>query len=60
MYYEVVLLTDQYVNIPKIVIAKESLECVELYNYLGILIDNKLNFKQFVDDKFNKVNFKVY
>ena len=45
---------------PKIRIANDCLENVSVYNYLGVLIDNVLAFRQFVDDKYNKVNFKVY
>ena len=30
------------------------------YNYLGVLIDNTLKFQLFVDDKYNKVNYKIY
>ena len=38
----------------------ENLENVCKYNYLGVIIDNKLSFKEFVDDKYNKVNLRVY
>ena len=38
----------------------ENLENVCKYNYLGVIIDNKLSFKEFVDDKYKKVNLRVY
>ena len=30
------------------------------YNYLGVITDNKLSFREFVEDKYNKVNQQVY
>ena len=38
------------------------LEYVHLYNYLGVLIYNMLSFRRlhFVDDEYNKVNYRVY
>ena len=41
-------------DISKINIANDTLENVPVYNYLGILIDDDLNFCQFVDDKYDK------
>ena len=38
----------------------ENLENVCKYNYLGMIIDNKLSFNEFVDHKYNKVNLMVY
>ena len=51
---------DDDISIPKIKVACASLENVTQYNYLGVLVDDSLNFQLFVDEKYKKVNFKVY
>ena len=33
---------------------------IHVYNYLVAITNYELNVKQFVDDKYNKVNYKVY
>ena len=43
-----------------ILLCGSSLDNVHTYNYLGVIVDNELSFQQFVDDKYNKVNFRVY
>ena len=35
------------------------LEEVEVYNYLGVLIDNRLNFGKFLKEKCNKTNLRL-
>ena len=35
------------------------LEVVEVYNYLGVLIDNRLNFGKFLKEKCNKINLRL-
>ena len=37
-----------------------QLEEVDKYNYLGVIVDNKLSFADFMDDKYNKVNARIY
>ena len=37
----------------------ENLENVSKYNYLGVIVDDKLSFKEFVDDKYNKVKLRI-
>ena len=43
-----------------VVLYNKKLENVCKYNYLGVIIDNRLSFKEFVDDKYTKVNLRVY
>ena len=35
------------------------LEEVEVYNYLGVLIDNRINFGKFLKEKCNKINLRL-
>ena len=44
----------------KIKLCGSSLDNVHTYTYLGVIVDNDLSFQQFADDKYNKVNFRVY
>ena len=37
-----------------------DLENVRMYNYLGVIVDDKLSFVDFVDQKHNKVNARLY
>ena len=48
------------VNIPVLKIDGESISNVSFYNYLGVIVDNKLQFDNFLDSKYNKVNQRVY
>ena len=48
------------VNIPVLKIDGESISNVSFYNYLGVIVDNKLQFNNFLDSKYNKVNQRVY
>ena len=52
------------INIAKtkhMIISREVIELgyVSSYTYLGVLVDNKLSFDEFVNAKFNKVNFRI-
>ena len=37
-----------------------KLENVHNYNYLGVKVDDKLSFTEFTDNKYNKVNMRLY
>ena len=37
-----------------------KLENVHNYNYLGVIVDDKLSFTDFTDNKYNKVNMRLY
>ena len=37
-----------------------KLENVHSYNYLGVIVDDKLTFTDFTDNKYNKVNMRLY
>ena len=43
------------VNVPVLKLQDKELG----YNYLGLLVDNKLSFDEFVNAKYNKVNFRI-
>ena len=37
-----------------------KLENVHSYNYLGVIVDDKLSFTEFTDSKYNKMNMRLY
>ena len=45
-----------YVNILVLKIDGESISNVPFYNYLGVIMDNKLRFDNFLDTNYNEVN----
>ena len=47
------------VNVPVLKLQDKELGYVSSYNYLGVLVDNKLSFDEFVNAKYNKVNFRI-
>ena len=47
-------------RLPSIMLAGKELENVHSYNYLGLLVDNKLLFNDFVEAKYNKTKCRVY
>ena len=38
----------------------KSIENVHSYNYLGVVIDDKLSFDNFIESKYNRLNFRVH
>ena len=52
---ETVNVQTMYVSIDKI-----RVENVHTYNYLGVIVDDKLTFTEFRDNKYNKVNMRLY
>ena len=45
---------------PIVKVKNSSLDNVYSYNYLGVIIDDMLSFDKFVEDKYNKANFRIY
>ena len=45
---------------PKVILNQEQLDLVHKYNYLGVVIDDDLNFDSFLTEKCNKVNVRIY
>ena len=41
-------------------ISSEPLENVRSYNYLGVVVDDRLSVTVFVDQKYNKANMRLY
>ena len=52
---ETVNVQTMYVSIDKI-----RVENVHTYNYLGVIVDDKLTFIEFTDNKYNMVNMRLY
>ena len=44
----------------KVFVNNVGLENVHSYNYLGVTVDDSLTFTDFVDQKYNKVNMRLY
>ena len=38
----------------------KGIENIHSYNYLGVVIDDKLSFDNFIDSKYKRVNFRVH
>ena len=51
---------DAWSDSPRIVLGDASLEQVPSYNYLGVLLDDKLTFNVFMKEKCRKINMRVY
>ena len=54
---------DDYLNHnvnSKICLNGESLEDVHKYSYLGVVVDDHLSFNDFIDQKYNKVNMRLF
>ena len=45
---------------PVIKLGEENLEEVSPYNYLGVMLDNKLSFEKFMKEKCRKINLRIY
>ena len=45
---------------PVIELNGKNIENVHSYNYLGVIVDDKLLFDEFIDAKCNKTNLKIY
>ena len=60
------IVVDPYNNVDilsnrfNLVLGDASLERVTSYNYLGVLIDDKLTFNAFLKEKCRKINLRVY
>ena len=51
---------DMLSNRLNLVLGDVGLERVTSYNYLGVLMDDKLTFNAFLKDKCKKINLRVY
>ena len=47
------------IDIPVLRLQQKQLGNVHKYNYLGVIVDAKLSFDEFVEAKYNKVNARV-
>ena len=56
----IVDLQNDTTNYPKPKLNGQPLDQVDSYNYLGVSIDNKLEFDQFLREKYGKVHCRVY
>ena len=56
----IVDLQNETTNYPRPKLNGEFLDQVDSYNYLGVSIDNKLNFDKFLWEKYGKVHCRVY
>ena len=45
---------------PVIELNGKNIENVHSYNYLGVIVDDKLLFDEFIDAKCNKTNLRIY
>ena len=45
---------------PIVKVKNSSLDNVYSCSYLGVIIDDMLSFDKFVEDKYNKANFRIY
>ena len=50
----------QLLTSPGVMLNGEILDVVHKYNYLGVIIDDDLTFNSFLNEKYNKVNYRVY
>ena len=56
----IVDLQNDTTNYPKPKLNGQPLDQVDSYNYLGVSIDNKLEFNKFLCEKYGKVHCRVY
>ena len=47
-------------TLPIVTIKNRSLDNVYSYNYLGVIVDDMLSFDKFIEDKYDKANFRIY
>ena len=45
---------------PVIKLNGKNIENVHSYNYLGVIIDDKFLFDEFIDAKYNMINLRIY
>ena len=43
-----------------VVLDNSALENVQSYKYLGVAVDNRLNFDEFIENKYNKINYRIF
>ena len=43
-----------------VVLDNSALENVQSYKYLGVVVDNRLNFDEFIENKYNKINYRIF
>ena len=52
------IMPDVYV--PTTRLADKEVENVHSYNFLGVVVDDKLTFNAFVDAKYNKAKLRIH
>ena len=48
-----------YIDIPVLKVKGMELGNVHKYNYLGVIVDDKLLFDEFVEHKYNNINVRI-
>ena len=48
------------VDIPTLKAKGMEIGNVHKYNYLGVIVDDKLNFYEFLENKYNNINMRIF